>query len=62
MCASDVKSPHTHINHSFRDVKSYGLKGEGRRDWEGRYGVRMKHITSLESHEFYLFLTYIIPL
>ena len=56
MCASDVRSPHTHINHSFGDVKSYGLKGEGTRDWKGRCGVRMKHMTTLESHEFSFFL------
>ena len=50
---------HTHINDSLGDVKSYGLRKEGRMDWE-RYEVRMKHMTTLESHDF--FLTYIIPI
>ena len=37
--ASDVKSAHTQYTHtlnvSFRDVKSFGWREKGRRDWEG---------------------------
>ena len=59
---------HTHtintlINDSFGVLKSYGLRGEGRRDQEEglRYGVKINHIITLESREF-SFFTYIIPL
>ena len=38
ICASDVKSVHTHYTHinvSFGDVMYFGLRGEGRRNQEG---------------------------
>ena len=33
--ASDVKSAHTHVIVSFGGVMYFGLRGEGRRKWEG---------------------------
>ena len=33
--ASDVKSAHTHFTVSFGGVMYFGLRGEGRRNWEG---------------------------
>ena len=46
----------------FGDVLTCGLRGVGRRDWEVglRYGVRMNHMITFESIEFF-FSTYIIP-
>ena len=34
--ANDVKSAHTHITILFGGVMYFGLRGEGRRNWEGR--------------------------
>ena len=41
---------HTLISVSFEVVKFFNLRGEGRRGWEGRvkYGVRMKHMITLD--------------
>ena len=41
---------HTLISDSFGVVKLCSLRGEGRRGWEGvvKYGVRMKHMITLE--------------
>ena len=48
----------------FGDVLTYGLRGEGRRDWEVdlRYGVKKNHMITLESIKLSFFFTYIIPL
>ena len=35
MYASDAKFAHTRVNVSFGDVTYIGLRGEGRRNWEG---------------------------
>ena len=56
---------HTHTQHTlisdvFGAVKYSSLRGEGRRDWEvgSWYGVRIKHMITLESIEFILDIYY----
>ena len=48
---------------TYTQRKECSLRGEGRRDWKVglRYGVRMKHMITLESIEF-IFLTHFISL
>ena len=49
-----AKSSHTHTTHthqgSFGVLKFCGLRGEGRRGWEGRLknGVRTKHMITVD--------------
>ena len=57
---------HTHTIYTLKSdlfwvVKSCGLRGESRRDYEEvlRYGVKINHMITLGSREF-IFLTYII--
>ena len=50
----NLHTQHALISGSFGVVKFYSLRGEGRRDREGRLrnGVRVKHMITLDYIEF----------